>query len=391
MAIPNHRIHIYQRPKQGSAFINAFNAYNYQHTISAQGWFDTASCDVAVKSEVDGQNFLDHYLGCYVAIYVDNPVQPVWEGLINRITFNSGLASYSISLDEMANRVSVVYTTGANVGTETAAVDNTASQAIYGIKQDQIEFGGDPSAGTMRTVLQNTILAQRAYPQSSYSQAQGDANLVHLELVGIFHTLEWEKRFQALTAASGTTTARITTLIGVIANGATFFDNTNTTLITTNATTMQNQNRDAYWDIFQKAAESGDGSQYWVCGITPTNPNTGKRLFYYRVANGVINYTARQSDGLKPRSIYGQIIPPWRVVPDNAIRVVDTLVGVDPTIQTDPRALYIQNIQYDANSQSVQWFGTDDTTARAAFFLRRRFKPLNRNMPGAAPTRVIVT
>jgi nucleosome binding factor SPN SPT16 subunit len=49
----------------------------------------------------------------------------------------------------------------------------------------------------------------------------------------------------------------------------------------------------------------------------------------------------------------------------------------------------IQSIQYNANSQSVQWFGADDTTARAAFLLKRGFKPLSRAF--GAPTRTIVT
>src|SRR2546428_254708 len=103
MAIPIHHIHIYQRPAQGSAFLRKHPVYSYQHTITNQGWFDTASCDIAVRSEGEGFNILEAYLGCYVAIYVDNPAQPIWEGLINRITFNSGKASYSIGMDEMAN------------------------------------------------------------------------------------------------------------------------------------------------------------------------------------------------------------------------------------------------------------------------------------------------
>lgn len=392
MAIPQHRIHVYQRPKQGSTFIQRYNAYNYQHTISAQGWFDTASCDVAVASDIDGQNFLDHYLGCYVAIYVDNPVVPCWEGLINRITFNAGDASYTISLDEMANRVTIVYTAAANAGTEAAAINNTASQAIYGIKQDQIEFGADPSAGTQRTVLQNTILAQRAFPQQSVSKAAGQTNLVHLELIGIFHTLEWNKLFTGLTAATAAFNARFTGLLPLDPNGATFYNNADFTQINTNAATAPLQQRGvSFWDALVRVAEAGDSTNYWICGITPTNPNTRTRAAYYRQAVGTVNYIARQADGLKPRTVYGQLIKPWLVVPDQGIRVVDTLVGVDPTLVTDPRAVYIQSVQYDANSQTVQWFGADDTTARAAFQLKRNFKPLAKNMPGSAPLRVLIT
>ena len=78
-------------------------------------------------------------------------------------------------------------------------------------------------------------------------------------------------------------------------------------------------------------------------------------------------------------------------MPDGVIRVSDALIGTSGNVVTDPTLTYIQSIQYDANSQRVQWFGADDTTARAAFMLKRSFKPLSRNQPGSAPTRVIVT
>lgn len=388
MATPSHYIHVYQRPKQGTSFLKRYLAYNYQHTISNQGWFDTASCDLSVTSETEGQRILEQYLGCYVAVYVDNPVVPVWEGLINRITFNSGGASYTISLDEMANRVSVMYVGAANAQGNTPIVNNATSQAIYGIKQDQIEVGVDTGGGTQRTLLRDTLLAQRAFPQTSYSQAGGNSNLVHLECLGIFHTLEWEKLFTALAATNKAFNTAVTNAVTGLANGATFFDNTITSGIVANAGQAPDQQRGvSTWERIMKIAEAGDATNYWVAGITPTNKNTGKRTFYYRKANFNVDYTARQADGLKPRNEFGKLIPPWLVVPDVAIRVTDTLVGYDTTLTTDLRAAYIQSIQYDANNQSVQWFGADDTTARAAFMLKRGFKPLSRAF--GAPMRIL--
>lgn len=379
MPTPIHYLHVYQRPKQGSLFIKRYPAINYQHTISNQGWFDTASCDVAVNSEIEGQRILNQYLGCRVAFYVDNPAQPIWEGLVNRMTFNSGGASYTISLDEMANRVSVVNNAVNNVGSETPLVNDATSQSIYGIKQDQIEFGVDPGTAH-RTNLRDTVLAQRAFPQSSYSQANGNRNLVRIECIGMFHTLEWEKLF-TVTPVSTTQSynTAITGILSGLANGSTFFNNADTSQITSVATLTAVQQRGvSAWERLLKLAESGDGTNYWVVGITPTDKNKGTRVLYYRIANLNINYTARQSDGLKPRTQFGRLIPPWLVVPDVGIRVIDTLVGYDTTLQTDLRSTYIQSVQYEANTQSVQWFGTDDTTARAAFMLKRGYKPLSR-------------
>lgn len=390
MPLLQHFAHIYQRPKAGSAFIDRYPVFNYQHTICNRGWFDTASCDVMVRSESQGQRILEQFLGCFIAFYVDNPAQPIWEGLINRITFNAGGASYTISLDEMANRVSVVYTGASNVAAETTIVNNTASQAIYGIKQEQIEFGGDPSAATQKTTLRDTILAQRAYPQSAITQAQGNSNLVRLECIGIYQTLEWSKQFTALLNTTLSIDASITAYVQNNANLATFFDSTNVSKISANAVTTPVQQRgQSYWDIIVKNVEAGDGTNYWVCGILPTDYNTGKRLFYYRVANSAVEYTAYKADGLRPRTINGRLVRPWLVTPDRGIRVNDALLGYGGSQLADPTITYIQRVQYDANSQRVQWFGADDTTARAAFLLNRGFKPLSQDF--GAPLRTIVT
>jgi hypothetical protein len=390
MSLINHFLHIYARPKVGTAFVRRYPIYNYQHSIVNQGWFDTASGDIAVRSEGEGQQILNQYLGCFVAIYVDNPAQPIWEGLINRITFNSGGASYTVSLDEMSNRVTVTYTGAANVAAQVAATNNLVSQGIYGIKEDQIEFGVDPSAGTARTLLRDTILSQKAFPQTAVSQAQGITNIVHLELIGVFHTLEWQKFFSGAVTTTSTLSAAAAAFIATVANTTTFFDNSNTSKITTNAGTAPDQQRGvSYWERLLNLAESGDGTNYWVCGILPTDKGTGKRLFYYRQANAVIEYTATKADGLMPRNVYGKRVKPWLVVPDRAIRVTDALLGYGGTILTDPTATYIQSIQYDANSQRVQWFGADNTTARGAFMLNRGFLPRGRDF--GAPPRQLVT
>lgn len=391
MNIPAHYIHVYQRPKQGTAFIRRHFAYNYQHSIVNEGWFDTASCDIAATIEGDGLGILNDYLGCFVAIYVDNPAVPVWEGLINRVTLNTGSEAYTVSLDEMANRVSVVYTGAANAAAETTPVNVTASQAIYGIKQEQIEFGMDQSAGTQRNYLGNTVVARKAFPQTAVTQGQGQSSFIHLELVGIYHTLEWEKIFTGLSAAATSPYTAITVWLGLVANATTFFNNADYSKVSTaNTMTVPAQLRGiSIWERFLTIAEAGDNLTYWVTGITPTDRNTGQRLLYYQAANFAIEYTALQADGLRPRNLYGKPVPPWLVVPDRSIKITDLLVGFESSIQDDPTETYIQRVQYDANSQRVQWFGADNTSAQAAFRLNRMNKPLATSF--GAPKRIIIT
>ncbi len=391
MSIPAHTIHVYQRPKAGTAFIRRHFAFNYQHSIVNNGWYDTSSCDIAVRTQGEAMAILNQYLGCFVAVYVDNAAAPVWEGLVNRITFNAGGAAYTISLDDMANRVSVVYTGAANVAAEDAPINVTNSQAIYGIKQEQIEFGMDTSVGTQRNFLGNTVVNRKAWPQTSVTQGQGQSNFVRLECVGIFHTLEWEKIFTGLSNANTSVYVAITTWLGLVANTTTFFNNADYTRISTaNAMTAPAQLRGiSIWERFLTIAEAGDGAAYWITGITPTDRNTGARRLYYQQANFTIEYTAMQSDGLKPRNAFGKLVPPWLVVPDRSIKVTDLLVGFDSSIQDDPTETYIQRVMYDANSQKVTWFGDDNTSAQAAFRLNRMNKPLSESF--GAPKRIIVT
>lgn len=381
MTVPSHTVNIFQRPKEGNNCLRRVVALNYQHSIVSQGWFDTMKCDVAVRSQSEGQEYLDRFLGCRVFAYADNPYEPMWEGFINRITFNTGGVSYTISLDEMANRVSVVYNNATDVPTQATVGNSLASQAIYGIKQDQIEFGGNASGSTAHpNALRDTILAQRAFPQTSITKGGGSTNLVTLECCGFYETLKWEKIFTALSSGTGSFTTRVSGYITGLANTTTFFNNADTSGIATNTTLTSNQQRaQTVWDIIQKIAEGGDGTNYYIAGIEPTNPQTGLRRFYYRSFNSATQYTARQSDGLRVRDLYGRIVPPWAVIPDKTIMVSDVLVGYNTSVQVDPRLTYIFRIQYDANSQSVQWQGADDTTAQGAWMLKRGFKPFGRS------------
>ena len=398
MSAPTHTIALFSRPKEGSNFIKRTVAFNYRHSISAMGGYDTASCAVAVRSQGEGQEYLDRYLGCRVFAYADNPYEPIWEGFINRITFNSGGVSYSISLDEMANRVEVKYNNDSvtvnQVGTYTTTTiaNSTGSQNLYGIKHASFEFGynrngnaGHPNA------LRDTILAQRAFPQTSITKGGGGENLVSLEMLGFFHTLEWE----VLSFASVNTNqfdVRIKTdFLPLLGNGTTFFDNADTADIAANAVATSGtvRNGQTFWEAIMKIAEGGDATNYWIAGIGATNPQTGKRRLYYKQVNASTLYTARARDGLQIRNLYGRTIPPWTVKPDNTVLVSDVLVGYKASIQVDPRLTYIFRIEYDAEQQSINYFGADDTTANGAWQLKRGFKPYGRAFSGAAMLRVV--
>lgn len=378
-SIPEHYVKVFQKPRLGNAYLNRFRVYNYTHDIAAIGGFDTASFDIALRDVEEMQQFLDQYLGNRVFAYVDNPVEPIWEGFINRISFTAGDVEYTISLDEMYNRVTITYTapdTSATAAVITVDGNNTDSQALYGIKQGNLDYGYF-RATTGTATLRDTVLTQRGWPKTSITRGQGNG-LLHVECLGFFHTLEW-----GVYVNSTTTAAQLGVMVNAVRaavnNTTTFFDNGDSTEVSTNTNTINQEHvkRETYWDVLQRFAEVGDGTNYWIVGITPTDFATNTRRMYYRVFNPEIEYTARQSDGLRIRNLYGQVVPPWTVRPDAGIRISDMLIGWNG-LGDNPAETYIKAITYSANEQTVDYRGDDDTTAEGAFQLARYGKPIGR-------------
>lgn len=380
-----HILNLYQKPAIGTACLkSAIPIFNYRHSINAIGGFDTASCDIVVRSRDEGQQFLDQYLGNRVAFYVDNPVEPIWEGYINRMSFNAGGVEYTIGLDGMANRVRCVYSILATSPqtTQSAVTNSTTSQAIYGIKQEQVDLGF-MQAGTGVTILRDTVLAQRAFPKTSILPSQGSGGLLHIECLGFYHTLEWED-FRQGTTGSVQLGNFVDTILGGLVNGTTFFDRSDVTETdaNTNQIDQAHVRGESVWEVMMKIQEFGDTTNYFVLGVTPTLFSTGTRRFYYRAASTTVTYTARQSDGLRIRNLYGQLVDPWRVRPDTGIRVSDALIGWDG-VGDNPTETYIKKIDYDANRQSCIYSGDDDLSAEGVFNLKRFNKAQRPGIGGA--------
>lgn len=366
-----HTLNLYQKPKLGNGFLKRLPVYNYRHTIAAVGGFDTASCDIAIRSRDEGQQFLDQYLGNRVAFYVDNPVAPIWEGFINRMTFSAGGVQYTISLDEMSNYVVTIYTTS-NVSpatTQSAVAQNTTSQSIYGIKEEQIDLGL-MLAGTGVTLMRDTVLAQKAYPKSSILPGNG-GGLLHIEFLGFYHTLEWEN-YRETGTGSIQLGSFVDTIITNLLNGTTFFNNADVTRTIANTSVIDifTAKGGSSWDTLMKIREIANGAVYYVIGVSPTDFQTGTRRFYYEQASSDIVYTARQADGLRIRNLYGQLVPPWTVQPNAGVRVSDMLIGWDG-VGDHPAETYISKIDYDANRQQVIYSGDDDVSIVGVFNYQR--------------------
>lgn len=395
-----HTVSIYQKPRQGNGFLFRTSAYRYKHKISAMGGFDTASCELAL-TQAQAETALEQWVGNRIAVYADNPVEPIWEGLISRITVPAGIVQNTISLDDMANRIRVNYVSrGVGFQTQiTTAVNDTASQAIYGIKEDTLDGGSTANtagAAGYFTDIGNAQLALRAYPRVSTSvrTSGARAGLVQIECIGFFHTLEWENNAQGAPAGTrvpyNAASGVIDTLLALLANGSTFFSLTRTDQLTVNTAVdvpLDGATGKSWWMQIQQMCDAGNGTAPYVryiTGITPTDPNFGTRALYYKAASTTIGYTIRVRDGTGYiRNTLGAVVKPYWVRPDTGVRLNDILVGWAGNTLDDPREFYLSKVDYDADTQSVSLSSDDDISVEGAFQLGKITKAYGKRF-GAA-------
>lgn len=120
---------------------------------------------------------------------------PVWWGYIDQITVFLEGARFTVSLEDIYNRVSVTYSFISPDNKladqlETADAQNTASQVEYGIKQVVLhEHNLDDSFAES---LRDTFLDLHAWPSSLLSE-KGDNSEIYAQLhcSGWFSTLNW--------------------------------------------------------------------------------------------------------------------------------------------------------------------------------------------------------
>lgn len=271
----------------------------------------------------------------------------------------------------MYNRAKTVVSSLAGVTAQNTVANNTTSQAIYGIKEGSIEGWVDTAgAGRRPDALRDYLLLWQAYPQTSIQFGQG-GRAVRVEMTGFYKTLDWENIRDTGVAAVAQNTL-ISTIMGALGNGATFFDNTDTSQISANAITSNEQTirGETAWQQIIKWTESGDGTNRWIAGITSTNPNTGKRSLYYKQANIDTVYTVRISDGGRVRNPFGGLVRPWTVRPDGVVRINDLMNWWNGD-GDDPREFYIEVVEYRAEEQNAALYGADDPRMEAVIQAKR--------------------
>lgn len=388
-----HYAHIYQRPREGSAWVASYQAFEYKHRIMALGGDDTASFSLRVKP-AEAEYIYSYLIGSVVRIHVDDPIQPIWEGYIERVTYRAGGLTMTRSLENMINRASVTFYNASAPGavkTETTSVvDNTASQAIYGVKEATVDAGihYDNADKTHKTVLRSTLAAIRAWPQVSVANgAGGGGALIEIELRGLQY-MAWDWAVYASTA--GTVAAwqvlermTIRTDLSAPPNATYIYETAGAAGSVAARNIGQNtafnmsrtsQSGQTYLQFIQSIVEAGDATNLWVYGITMLDPNALTRTVYYKAATTAVRYQAfAYKDTGRLRDTSGVLVPGWLVTPDCGVQLMDVLIGYNQ-VGDDPRIGYIMAIDYDAETGLVSFQTGDNVTIEGVLQKDRYFK-----------------
>ena len=345
------RVQVHDNPAATSLTLYApeLEVSNWRHRITATIGFDTASFTVQ-DSKYILEDIWANALGRRICRYTPDGNFLIWEGYINEMTLTEPGIQKTISLRDLYNRVGVRYIpidTAANPPTEsaetvTAAVDNTASQALFGIKE--IVFR-PPKINRLITAeaeqQANTILLQYRMPRRSDDIRTGGEPGLSVSCEGYMHTLKWRKYNQ--TATSGNQDADLE-IADIITSVGQFI--ASTALTSNGATQIQEYfNRDdTAFDIIQQIAAMG-GSDYarWVAYVME-----GRKL-YYEAASTSIAYYRRVADGRQEFfDLQYRAVPYWEVRPNKWVRTTDIFPHqlTPASLQDDKQATYIESVEW---------------------------------------------
>ena len=327
-------------------------------TTAIQGGYATAVMELAVK-DVTAWGLLNR-LGNRIVLanpHAVNSALTVWEGLIYAVTIDDGKNAVNRSLASVYNRIRVTYSTitfdagGAQViGAQvtTADADDTASQALYGIRELTYVAGGMDA--TNAAAVRDTLLLKYKNPLTVPQRAQrgggGDPSYtrVGIECVGIWETLD--KRFYT---KATTANANIDVSVEACLTAVAQFANTDQTNIAAN-TQQRTQFSDAKIT-----------TQAYLSGLSALGGPNNRRFYfgfyqqglpYYFEEPTAIAYRARRND--PGEAIYdavtGAVVPPWLVQPGRIIRIDDLVPDATAysTALSDPRAYLIGEVRFVA-------------------------------------------
>lgn len=324
---------------------------SYTHSITDQFGFESMTCSYPSTLE-EALDWLANGLGRSVQVFSPE-AETCWEGRLTTIEAQIGETPSSMTLDGMANRVRVRYTTVLGVPGTIATASDTTSQALYGIKD--IVLSLPESDSTEAGQYQTSMLADLKDPISGPSAAlsTGESNEIRLTLTftGWYGSLD-----DVLTSSTSTTKTSTTTQVGTLLTtlaSTNAFISTATTNITASGITAVEFIADdtPYRQKIEELLKRGNGTNRYAWGVYEN------REFYAAPYAGAspttIDYQRWLSDGQLYDSA-GGIIRPWMARPNHMFQTVD-LLDVSPVSGTRDAAarFYVARVTCEIREGSI--------------------------------------
>lgn len=356
---------VYQPLAIGGAWVSDYTdeVTAYGHELGADNWYNSADFTLTLP-DIALDEWLIYGLGRHVEIKAPGQYV-IWEGFINQLTINFGQNVYEIGpLMDIGNRVYVIYTpvyisasNGSIVkGTsmESPLVDNTASQAQYGIVEKSLSTGecAVTTAQNEAHRFRDDFLIENSYHKVGARYSFGDSGepTIQASCLGYWKWLEaYVYNNRATAAANGYSTLDTKLQAVLTANPNPWALSTDYTRIAANtaiAANREKDNRTAYTVIKALAAAGDPSGNRWLFGVGRD------RIPYYHPISTTIDYEYRTNENEQRLVVYGTdtIVEPWDVQPGKWFISSDAYrpINIPGANYPVPSAAYIETVRYSA-------------------------------------------
>jgi hypothetical protein len=326
----------------------------YEHAISDQFGFESAVVERNV-SLAEALFALRFWLMRSTEVGAPDGAN-IFEGFVSQIDATFAQESRTLSLMPMANRIIVKYTTTDGGSAVLAPINNTVSQALYGIKLETQSFEATDS--TDATNKANRILSELKNPQMSRrSQAatgQPPPLGAHLRcsFAGWYAALDWLTTANT-TAAAAVTTTQVKTLLTAYNAVNAFFSTDQSQIAASGVSKPQLiPNDTSYRKAIEDLLSSGNsGGNALAWGVYEN------RVFQVaasaKATPDTITYRRYLADGRIIDS-NNNVVPWWKVRPNAIYEVVDLLDPDPVSTQQDAAARsYIARVRFSASRDQL--------------------------------------
>lgn len=303
----------------------------YEHTITDQGGFESATATL--------QSTLADALTNWIPLLMANTIvtgpetQLLWNGYLSSVQVSVGSEQLSVTLDDVATRVRVRYTTVLGTQVTTATASNSTAVNRFGTK-DYVQ-GISTANSTEAQALRDRILSERAWPvpsitsQVAFAQSGGAAAQVTLGFTGWYYTLGWVLFGNTSTTNTATTT-QVTNMLTTYNSTNNFFSTSGRAITASGLSASEyaapeSTYREAIEDLLNRGNSSGQ-KQYWGLFDTDRAMTIGVSAF---ASPSTITYrrNARANTlvGVQTGGQPAGLVLPWDVRPNAMVETVDFL------------------------------------------------------------------